>query len=106
MPPGGGSGNLEPDPTRMTGLLQWDGAAIPNSGANAWWLRFTDPYTGQSFTVERDASEGAVSVYDIPVYDGVYDIAFEWISTPASTVGAWPDPILGSILIQGCALIQ
>ena len=106
VPPGGGTANLEPDPLRMTGLLQWDAAAIAQSGANTWWLRFTDPYTGQSFTVERDASDGAVSTYDIPVYDGVYDVSFEWVSTPANTSGAWPDPIEGSIPIQVCGLIQ
>jgi hypothetical protein len=86
--------DVELEPARVTGTVQWNGDDIPGSPDNVWRLSFTDPATGEEFYVDRDAALGDVSDYDIPMHPGTYEVAFAWIS-PSEDSLAWPDPVYG-----------
>ena len=98
VPAGGGSLNVQPDPTRLSGLLSWDGGAINQTSSNEWEIRLTPAGGGETLTVRRDAGNGAVSVYDIPAFAGSWDVEFRWYTASPENSGGWVDPILGGPL--------
>ena len=106
VPASGGTANLEPDPLRMTGLLQWDGGDLAEHSQNEWQLLFVDPYDAESWWSPRDASDFPLNTYDVPVYTDVVHVYFQWTNNPVYTHSDWMDPMYGPILIQSCALIQ
>ena len=106
IPAGGGTANIQPDPRRLTGLLEWDGGPMLSSGSAGWQLLLVDPYTAASWAAPRETANFPVNTYDMPVYDGVVHVYFQWTGNPGSGTSAWMDPIYGAILLQSCALIQ
>jgi len=99
VPAGGGSLNITPDPVRVTGLLSWDGAPIPQSGSNTWRVTFTNPANDQLLWIPRDASDGDVSTFDVPMLPGTYEVGFSWVSAVPWGQAGTPDPVFGDLLI-------
>ncbi len=96
VPAGGGSLDVTPDPVRLSGLLQWEGAAIPGSGSNQLWI-VMDPVTGgEQLWVPRSATS-PVNTYDIPALPGTWDVSFSWVTTASASSASWPDPLFGDL---------
>ncbi len=106
IPSAGGTANIQPDPLRLTGLLEWDAAPMLSSAAADWQLLLVDPDTAESWVAPRESGNFPVSTHDVPVYDGVVHVYFQWTGHPGANSSAWMDPIYGPILLQSCALLQ
>lgn len=78
---------------RVSGELAWDGAPIPPSIYNDLAINFVDQF-GELRWAYRDARDGELTSYDIPMLPGTHDVFVNWVGSLPMDDADWPDPLM------------
>jgi len=95
----GGTVDLSAEPARVTGTYRWDGAPAPQSVFNQLAFSFSD-VGGDRLEVHRDALNGPLGSFDLPMVPGTYTLIVYWIQALPEDDADFPDPLYEDIVLR------